>query len=239
MSAASDNSFPATRWSLIQQVRTAGEDEAGAALDKLCRTYWRPLYAYARWWGAPQEEAPDLVQGFLGSFISRGDLIRSSPEKGRFRAYLLGAFQNHLVSERRREQAAKRGGGRAILSLEDAQSEESWRAQATAEMGPQEAYDRRWAEEVMRQALARVEQDYQRAGSEKIYTVLLPALMSHGDDFASMGKRMGVSAGGARSAMHRMRQKLREALRGEIAETVANSEDLEDEMRYLLTLLAH
>ena len=126
-----------------------------------------------------------------------------------------------------------------MVSLEDALGEEGWRAKAGAEMGPQEAYDRRWAEEVMNQALARVEQDYRRAGSENTYAVLLPALMSRGDDFTAMGERMGISAGGARSAMHRMRQKLREALRGEIAETVATPEDLEDEMRYLLTLLTH
>jgi len=230
--------FPATRWSLILQVRRGDERAAEAALDKLCRTYWRPLYAYARWWGASQEEAPDMVQGFLGSFIARGDINRSEPAKGRFRAYLLGAFQNHLVSERRKEQAAKRGGGCTFLSLEDAQSEESWRARAGAEMGPEEAYDLRWAEEVLREALARVEHDYQRAGSEKTYAALLPALLSRGDDFAAMGQRLGVSAGGARSAMHRMRQKLREALRMEVAETVANPQDLEEESRYLLELLA-
>ena len=231
-------SFPATHWSIITAAREGNGAEATAALDSLCRTYWRPLYAYARWWGAPREEAPDLVQGFLGHFIARGDLIRSDPEKGRFRSYLLGAFQNHLVSERRREQAAKRGGGRTFLSLEDAQQEEEWRGGAVADMGPQEAYDRRWAEEVLRQAMARVESDYRRAGSDSTCSVLLPALMDRSDDFASLGERLGVSAGGARSAMHRMRQKLREALRGEIAETVATPQEVDDEMRYLLELLA-
>ncbi|HWB03679.1 MAG TPA: sigma-70 family RNA polymerase sigma factor [Verrucomicrobiales bacterium] len=230
--------FPATRWSLISQVRTGSEAEAGAALDKLCHTYWRPLYAFARWWGAPPETAPDLVQGFLSSFIERGDLIRSSPEKGRFRAFLLAAFKNHLISARRREQAEKRGGGLIFVALEDACGEEKWRAAIEQEIGPEEAYDRRWAEEVMIQAMAQVENDYRRAGNETVFAVLKPALTGGGDDFASLGSRIGLSAGGARSAMHRMRQKLREALRGEIAQTVATPQDLEDEMRYLLGLLA-
>jgi RNA polymerase sigma-70 factor (ECF subfamily) len=230
--------FPATRWSLISQVRAGTETDAEAALDKLCRTYWRPLYAYARWWGAPQESAPDMVQGFLSSFIERGDLIRSSPEKGRFRAFLLAAFKHYLVSAHRREQAEKRGGRCTFVPLEDARSEEDWRAVGLPGMGPEEAYDRRWAEEVMRQAMAQVEDDYRRAGNNQTFVVLEPALTGGGDDFAALGRSLGISPGGARSAMHRMRLKFREALRGEIAQTVSTPQDLEEEMRYLLGLLA-
>ncbi|MFN0126734.1 MAG: RNA polymerase sigma factor [Verrucomicrobiales bacterium] len=238
MPANHDQSFPATRWSLILHAGADGAEKSGRALDELCRTYWRPLYAYARWWGAPQQESPDLVQGFLAAFVSRGDLIRPSPEKGRFRAYLLAAFQNYLVSEKRREQAEKRGGGLTFLSLDEVRSEELWRDHAAAGIDPREAYDRRWAEEAMRQALARVEGDYRRAGSEAACEVLLPALMNRSEDFAALGERMGVSAGGARSAMHRLRQKLREALRAEVAETVVTPDEVDDEMRYLLDLLA-
>lgn len=235
-SPSAHSSFPTTAWTLVL---AAGSDPARAipALDQLCRTYWPPLYACARCWGAAPQEAPDLVQGFLSGFIARGDLIRSSPEKGRFRSYLLGAFRNYLVSEARRGQAAKRGGGLAILSLEEAQNEESWRAHAAAGMGPEEAYDRRWAEEVLRLALGRVQEDYERSGKEKTYATLLPGLTSGADDYEQIGAQLGVSVGAARSAMHRLRGKLREALRSEIQKTVASTEDLEDEMRYLLSLL--
>src|SRR5207237_1377293 len=158
-----------------------------------------------RWWGAPQETAPDLVQGFLSSFIERGDLARSSPEKGRFRAFLLAAFKNYLISAKRRECAEKRGGDCGFVALEEVWGEEEWRAVAVPEMGPEEAYDRRWAEEVMRQAMAQVENDYRRAGNESTFAVLEPALTGGGNDFTTIGRSLGLSAGGARSAMHRMR----------------------------------
>ena len=239
MCMEAESPFPATRWSLIRKAGDSGRTpEAEDALNALCQTYWRPLYAFARWWGASAEEAPDLVQGFLSEFIGRGDFGRATPEKGRFRSYLRAAFEHHLIGERRREQSAKRGGGCVFLSLEEARDEEAWLARTDAGADPQQAYDRRWAQDVLRVALDRVKEDYERAGNDKACTVLLPALMQRSDDFATLGEQLGVSAGGARSAMHRMRLKLREALRWEVSQTVESPGDAEDEMRYLLKLLA-
>ena len=230
------SSFPDTHWSLIVNVRDGTEAQAAEALDRLCRAYWPPLYAFARKWGVEADSAADAVQEFLAHFISRGDLRRPSPELGRFRSFLLAAFQNHLVSEHRRKTAQKRGGKVIFISLEDAVREERWLAHAGS---AEQAFDLRWAEETMERALAQVGADFERAGNAAIFHALRPTLCGgEVEDMAAAGARVGLSAGAMRSAVFRVRAKFREALRSEVSQTVARAEEVEDEIRYLLTLLA-
>lgn len=231
--------FPPTRWSLIAAARGGTEVEARDALDRLCRLYWTPLYAYARRWGAAQDAAPDLVQTFLSRFIERGDLIRSDPQKGRFRSFLLGAFQNFLTSDLRREQAQKRGGSFTFVPMGETGREEEWHSGAAQGLGPEEAFDRRWAEEVMGRAIARLETDYRRAGQENTFAVLRPVLAGAPlEDTATLGRRLRMTPGGAGSALHRVRARFRDALLTEVRETVAEPQEADGELRYLLALLA-
>ena len=230
--------FPPTQWSLIVAARDGDEAGAARALDQLCRAYWQPLYAFARRWGATADAAPDCVQDFLAHFGARGDFTRSTPERGRFRSFLLTAFQNHLTSAHRREQAAKRGGGIDFIALEDLAREEQWQTGVT-EAGPEQAYDLRWAEATMTRAMSRMETDYTRAGHEALFTALRPVLTGEQtEQVAVVGSRFGLAPGAARAAVFRMRAKFRDALRSEVQETVTGPEDLAEEVRYLLTLLA-
>ncbi len=231
--------FPPTHWSLIAAARDGTERDAAAALDALCRTYWQPLYAFARRRGVPQDNAADAVQGFLSDFIERGDLLRSNPQKGRFRSFLLTAFQNHLVSELRREQAQKRGGDITFVALDDMLREEAWHQKSEAGLGPEQAYDMRWAEETMRRALANVEESYRRGGKMEAFLALRPALLGElAEDVDAVARSLGITVGGVGAAVFRLRAKFREALRVEISQTVASKEELEDEVRYLIKLLA-
>lgn len=230
--------FPPTQWSLIVAARDGGEAEAARALDKLCRAYWQPLYAFARRRGETADEAPDCVQDFLSHFIERGDLIRSTPERGRFRSFLLTAFQNHLVSLRRRQMAVKRGGGVNFIALEDLAREEQWQT-AMAGAGPEQAFDRRWAEEILRRAVGRVDADYRRAGNEALYLALRPALFGEPlESQETLARRFGMTVGGAGAAVFRMRAKFRSILRDEVSQTIAEPQELDGEIQYLLTLLA-
>ena len=228
--------FPDTHWSLIVHAREGTETEAAAALDQLCRAYWTPLYAFARKWGIHQDTAPDVVQEFLSRFIDRGDLVRSNPERGRFRSYMLKSFQNFLVSAQRRGTAEKRGGKITFLALEDTMHEERWQAPPGS---AEQAFDRRWAEETMARAMARVAADYARAGQEPLFLAMRPSLMGEAmEDMATLGGRFGLTAGAAASAVFRLKGKIREALRYEVGRTVVSESELDPEIRYLLTLLA-
>lgn len=237
--SSADELFPPTHWSLIAAAREGSGADSAAALNSLCRAYWQPLYAFARRRGVTQDNAADVVQGFLSEFIGRGDLVRSDPQKGRFRSYLLSAFQNYLVSELRREKAQKRGGGHTFVALEDREREEAWHQQSAQGMGPEQAYDVRWAQETMRRALAKVENDYRRGGNVASFNALRPALTGEmAEDLGSVGRSLGITAGGVGAAVFRLRAKFREALRFEVSQTVAAPEEIEEEVRYLVTLLA-
>jgi hypothetical protein len=151
---------------------------------------------------------------------------------------LLAAFQNHLNGAYRREKTQKRGGKVTFIALEDSEREERWQEGASASAGPEEAYDLRWAEETMRRALAGVEEDYRRAGNEELFHALRPALTGEKqEDLASLGQRFGLTAGGAGSAVFRLRARFCEALRHEVSQTVVDHQEVDGEMRYLVTLL--
>ncbi|MFN0129769.1 MAG: RNA polymerase sigma factor [Verrucomicrobiales bacterium] len=232
------NQFPPTHWSLIAAARDGSERDAAAALDALCRAYWQPLYAFARRRGVLQDEAPDCVQEFLSDFIERGDLIRSSPERGRFRSFLMAAFQNFLVSRQRREMAQKRGGKVNFIALDDLAKEEQWQA-AAAGTPAEQLFDRRWAEEIMARTLRRVEGDYERAGSGEMFTAMRPALFGEKTEgLAFLAQRFGITPGGVGAAVFRLRGKFRTVLRDEVSQTVAEPQEVDEEIQYLLTLLA-
>jgi RNA polymerase sigma factor (sigma-70 family) len=230
--------FPPTQWSLIAAAREGTETDAAAALNALCQAYWQPLYAFARRNGAAQDEAPDFVQAFLADFIDRGDLIRSTPERGRFRSFLLAAFQNYLVSQKRRQLAAKRGGRINFIALDDLAREEQWQV-AVADTSPERAFDLRWAEQTMSRAMDRVAGDYRRAGTVAMFEALKPALFGEKTaGLQELAARFGITPGGMGAAVFRLRAKFRAILRDEISQTVAAPEEVDSEMHYLLTLLA-
>lgn len=231
--AAGPAAFPVTRWSLVLDVR--GDPAcAREALETLLRLYWPPLYAYLLADGQTPDNARDLVQGFLARLLERGDLARVEPARGRFRSYLLAGLRNYLVSEARREQAAKRGAG-AVVSFEEEDAAARLATMPDRGDGPEAAFDRQWARLVLQRALERLRREQEAQDKLAQYEALAPALGGEAaDSHAVLAQRLGMSAGAVAVALHRLRRRLRELVRHEVIQTVGSAADLEEEMRHLL-----
>ena len=224
--------FPLTEWTLVL---TAGRDSSlsAAALEKLCRSYWQPLYAYARRRGQTPEASEDAVQGFLETILARGSLSNVEREGGRFRSWLLGGFVHHLANLHRHERTARRGGGVLPVSIEEAEAA----LPADSSLTPDEAYDRRWAELVLATAVERLREQHERARKVALWAALAPAVTARAaTSYASLGAVLGISEQAVGLHVYRLRQRLKKLVRAEIARTVLTEADLEVELNYLLGL---
>jgi RNA polymerase sigma-70 factor (ECF subfamily) len=201
--------------------------------------YWEPLYGYLRRRGYDPEAACDLVQGFFSQFLEKNYFRGLDPKRGRFRSYLLSALHHHLSDQRDRDRALKRGGGEIMLSLETEAAERRYRALAVDQLTPELLYERGCALALLRRVMARLETEYAETGRGALFSRIRGLLTgSDGAPFyRDLGADLGMSEDAVKQAVHRMRTRYRQRLRGEIAETVASHEQVEDEIRYLLSVL--
>jgi RNA polymerase sigma factor (sigma-70 family) len=213
----------------------AGDSAARSALAKLCETYWYPLYAYVRRRGATPDDARDLTQGFFASLIERRDFDSLQKERGRFRAFLLASLQHYLANDFARRTALKRGGGMLPLSLEFDGAEGRYQVEPVDKETPQTLFERRWALTVIEKALAQVRREWEAAEFEALKSCLLGGTPTGG--YAAVAKDISSTEGAVRVAVHRLRRKFQKRLREEIAETVADPSEVDDEIRYLLRAL--
>ncbi len=232
--------FRTTHWSAVL---LAGRDsQAGAreALEDLCLSYWYPLYAFARRKGASHENAQDLVQGFFGQLLARGDLAGVNPGKGRFRTFLLAAFSHFQANEWDKLRALKRGGQAEVLSL-DADPEGRYDVESELVVaGPEALYDRAWARQVLASVLSRLRQESVREGGAARFDLLKTFLLGEkgGPPYAELAARLGTTELAIKSAVHRLRQRLKALFREEIARTVASEAEIDDELRHLIRIMA-
>lgn len=230
--------FATTQWSVVLAAGLGGNTGSLPALEELCRAYWRPLYAFVRRQGRDPEEARDLTQEFFARLLSRDDLARVAPEKGRFRTFLLTALSHFLANEWNRSHRLKRGGGTVPLSIEG--DAEEWLAREPVHHDtPERAYERRWALTLLEQALASLRAECIENHRGAVFEALQGALDGSRSDegLAIVGERIGLSEGAVKTALHRLRRRYGELLREAVARTVARPEDVEDELRHLLTVL--
>jgi RNA polymerase sigma factor (sigma-70 family) len=232
--------FRTTHWSVVLRAGQGNEPRSEEALERLCRSYWHPIYAFVRRRGYPPHEAEDLVQSFFASLLRRNGFQRLDPRQGRFRAYLLTALNNHLTNEWNKGQRLKRGGGQEVVSL-DARSEEEWYlSELRDERSPERLFERRWAEVVLERVVTRLRADFVASGHEERFAVLKDFLL--GDPVAisyeDAARRLGLSVAAVTSAIHRMRGRYREFFRDEIAQTVSDPAEVDDEIRYLARAMA-
>lgn len=239
--AAGETPFLTTRWSVVLQAGRNEGEKTKAALSELISTYWYPLYAYVRRRGHSADDAQDLTQAFFTRLLEKNVVGVADPQRGRFRAFLLGSLKNFLANEWDRVTAQKRGGGRAILSLDFEFADERFKREPVSRLTPEMEYERNWALAVLERALKRVEAIYAGRGKARLYEVLKPALVSPEDDTSrrAMGAQLGMTEGAVKVALHRMRNSFRDSLREEIAETVGEERDLEDELRALIEALGN
>jgi RNA polymerase sigma-70 factor (ECF subfamily) len=231
--------FATTHWSLVLLAGKDQETQSAAALDKLCRVYWRPIYAFARRRGCPFHEAQDLVQEFFAAFLRRGGVERADPSKGRFRSFLLTSFSRFLTNEWQRGQRLKRGGGLEILSLEAQSEEERFLSEPVDELSPERVFAQRWAHLVLERVVSRLENEFAAAGRSERFECLKPFLSGDnvGNSYADTAAKLGTSVPAVTSIIHRTRDRYRELFREEIAQTVANPSEIDDEIRHLLAAL--
>ena len=233
--------FPATSWSLVRRARAGGTTaEERAALDALCRAYWRPLYAYARGRGQARADAQDAVQEFFAVALRRELFQRAEAEQGKLRSFLLTAFKRVLADRAAREMAARRNpeGGWAEGDFEAAEAEWARTVAGTARggvvAGPEAGFERQWARELLAQALGRTEARYAKEGKAAVFE----ALRGEALEEASAGPVVdGLSYGARRVAVHRLRKRFGEALREVVAETLPEGGDVGAELKELGAVL--
>ena len=230
--------FSTTHWSVVLDAQ--GESPvAQEALEKLCRTYWRPLYGFLRRQGVGPEDAKDLTQGFFSLLLERRDLDAVRKEKGRLRSYLLTSLKHFLTNERNRAIAIKRGAGQQLIPLEDLHERECAGFESSQTLAPDEIYQRRWALSVLDQVLARLADEYREAGNIQLFDRLQRSLTNEHDRAtpAETAHELGMTDSAVRQASYRLRQRYRQVLREEIAHTVMAAGDIDDELRHLVAVL--
>lgn len=212
---------------------------AQEALEKLCRTYWRPVYSFIRRQGAGPEEAEDLTQGFFALLLERRDLETVRREKGRLRSYLLVSLKHFLTNERHRARAVKRGEGRRLVPLDALGDRESAGVAPADTLSADQIYERRWALTVLDEVLVHLSDEYRLVGNAGLFDQLKKLLTDEPDrpSQAQIADQFGMTENAVKQAFHRLRQRYRELLHEEIARTVIAPGDVEDELRHLVAVL--
>ena len=238
--ATGTGEFTATHWSVVLAAMQQDSPQAAEALDKLCRTYWYPLYAFVRRQGCRPEDAQDLTQGFFAHLLRKDFLSGVGPEKGRFRSFLLACLKHFLADVWEKARTAKRGGTVPELLLDLDQAEERYALEARVEATAESLYERRWALDLLDHVLDRLRHEALASGREAVFDQLQGCLLCERptETYAQLGARLGLSETAVKVTVHRLRQRYRELLREEIAHTVARPEEIGEEMRYLFAVVS-
>ncbi|MEM7011106.1 MAG: sigma-70 family RNA polymerase sigma factor [Verrucomicrobiota bacterium] len=233
MLTSSPKAFPVTRWSLILQANSGNQRAQARAMEELCSIYWAPLYAFARSRGHSVEDSEDFTQTFVARLVHRDALKSVEPRDAKLRSFLLTLFQRFLIDEWRGNQAQKRGGDTLVISL-DAELAES-KMEIDSDLSPEKLFERNWARTLLAQVLKQLEKSYRDRGKEDLFVVLRP-FIDGGDDasYEKAAQTLGGKIETIRVYVHRLRKDFQELIRSELAETLTEGEDLEEELRYLL-----
>jgi len=231
--------FTTTQWSEVLDARQTDPDRARAALENLCTRYWYPLYAFVRRRGHGPHDAEDLTQSFFAHLLSHEALRSVDPAKGLFRTFLLSSLVNFLNDQHDRHQALKRGGGKQLVSWDALTAEELYRHEPAEGLTPEKLFERRWALTLIEQVLSRLRQEYEASGKSELFRQLEGCLTGGVDlgFYEGTARLLGMNEGAVRVALHRLRRRLGELLRSEIAHTVTCPEQVDDEIRYLFTAI--
>jgi RNA polymerase sigma factor (sigma-70 family) len=231
--------FATTRWSLVLAAALP-ESESRGALEQLCVKYWYPLYAFVRGQGQSHDQAQELTQSFFLFLLEKKTFEKADPNRGRFRTFLISSMKNFMANQWRSEQAMKRGGGTTILSIEFEQGETQFELEPIDRMTPEKIYQRRWAMTLLNKSVVELEQSYIDEGKHELFQSLKPFLTGGESDAAQsqIAEKFEMSAGAVRVALHRMRKRCQQLLREEIAQTVDSPDDIDDELREMITALS-
>ena len=234
--------FATTRWTLVQKAAAAGASAASdEALSRLCESYWYPLYAYLRRRGHGADDAQDLTQAFFTHLLEKRALRQADPARGRFRSFLLVSLKNFVVNEWERETAQKRGGAVMLLSLDFETAEGRFQREPVADGTPEQLFDHAWAVTLLDRSLQRLRRELTSSSKDPGRVERLLAYLSPGEAQASYtetGRALGLSEGAVKVAVHRMRLRFRALLSEDIADTVSSVHQVDEEIRYLRSVVS-
>ena len=233
--------FPSTRLSLIRIAVQGSNDESRQALTTLCRLYWYPLYAFVRREGYRPDEAQDLTQAFFTRLLEKKYLRDYERDRGRFRSFLLASLKHFLSNERDRANAQKRGGGASLLSLDAViqAGELRYSLEPRSELTPDKLFERQWALTVIDRVITRLQAESDQIGKGPLFERMKPYLAGAETrtPYTELARQLNTTEGALKVAVHRLRLRFREILRSEIAQTVAHPDEVQEEIRYLVSIL--
>jgi RNA polymerase sigma factor (sigma-70 family) len=233
--------FRTTRWSLILNSVDVQAPESRAALSELCKLYWYPLYAFARRSGYDALDAEDLTQSFFLHLLEQEAFSRVGPEKGKFRSFLLASFKNLMSVSWRRGCAAKRGGGCQVISLDAEDAENRYRLEPVDDLTPEKVFDARWATALLSRVTGRLRAEYVNQGKgrtfERLKVFLVAADHENMSSYREIADELGMTVGGVKTLVFRLRKDFTAALREEVAQTLVDPADIDSELRALCDAL--
>lgn len=232
--------FNTTHWSVVLLAGQQDSPSAAAALDRLCRTYWYPLYAYCRRQGYSSPDGEDLTQQFFAVFLAKNSWASATPERGRFRNFLLASFKHFLANEYNRSQSAKRGGRHAFVSWEEMEAEANYQHEPGEGFTPERLFDQAWAFTLLGHAMKKLQTEYTSVGKQPLFDALQVFLTGEKTEltYEEIGANLKMGESAVKMAVSRLRQRYGQMLRREIAHTVADPALVEDELRHLLGVVS-
>lgn len=235
-----ESAFTTTHWSVVVAAGHRDSPEAAEALETLCRTYWYPLYAYVRRCGYSCEDAQDLTQEFFAQLLAKDFVARADPLKGKFRSFLLAGLKHLLGHDREKARRLKRGGGRTIVSIDAQTAEDRYRSEPADELTPERLFEQSWASTLIERAAVRLRDEYSAADKAELFEELCGFRLDAPEPraYAEVSARLGLSESAVKSAIRRFRQRHHQLVREEIAQTVKEPAEVDEEIRYLLRVLA-
>jgi DNA-directed RNA polymerase specialized sigma24 family protein len=232
--------FASTHWSVVLAAGDSAAPGAPEALEKLCRTYWYPLYVYVRRRGFDEPAAQDLTQQFFARLLEKKYLRLADPDRGKFRAFLLKSLQHFLVNEWEKTRTEKRGGGQSFIPLDADTAENRYAVEPDQGLALDEVYEKRWAVTLIEAVLARLRGDYAADGRGEVFEALKGCIWGDkgAPTYQAAAAQLGLAEGAVKVAVHRLRGRYRELLRAEVANTVADPNEVDRELRHLMAVLS-
>ena len=240
---STEAAFATTHWSMVLRASSHPSSQSLGALEKLCRAYWYPLYAYVRRKGTDDHGAQDLTQEFFSRLLQDNSLASVQPSKGRFRSFLIASLNHYLANDWKHSQRQKRGGGHTQFSLDEEIAEGRYRHEPADHFTPEKAFERRWAETLLQGVLDRLRDEWERKATGEAtcrFDDVKPFLLDGRESapFAEAARRLGVTEASLKWAVHKLRKRYGEIFREEISHTVSGPDEIEDEIRHLFSVMA-
>jgi len=238
--SADTSRFATTHWSVVLAAGSPKSTRYHEAMEVLCRTYWYPLYAYLRRHGCDTHQAEDYIQGFFMRMLEKHSLSGVAEKPGKFRSFLLASLKNFVANEIDRVQTKKRGGSHTILSLDFEQGERQYASEPSHEMSPERLFEKSWAITVLEHAMIQLESDFGSSNKADLFVQLRGYLTADSDTipYCDVAEKLKMTEGAVKMAVYRLRSRYRDVLRGEVAQTVATKEQIDEEIRELLAILS-